>query len=638
MNVNINLKYAFASFLLFIIGTNIVFAQSSNNQSSAQNAKVQPIFLGTWTPQPDSEEFLPSLSKARNNNESDNENILNELKKKLNAEKSIVDVPQNKTTGGTLDPVKVNSFQALNNQGTPSDNSIAMGKNGLMLAAVNSAYRVYNSSGGTGGTVKYYANIFSGVSPTNNICDPLVLYDPVADRFIIFGQTCDGSPTNSRLLMAFSASNDPAGAYHFYAFPTNLNTIVSGYTKGNVWFDYPKMAVSQSDVFVSGNMFNSSDQFIESALFQINKSQCYNGTAQASINALVWYAFPSNPFTLVPVNHGRNANYGDKMYVMASKNGGITQSYSIALYEVTGNATSNPTMKDNYISVPGYSPPADAIQKGSTVDLNTGDARGMSAIWINNVIHFVFHSNGPGNFSAINYNRVYKDGGNNWVGDNKLISIPNVECSFPSIASMGWTDQDQSVLINFNYSSAVDYPGMKCIFIDNNWGVSLPIELTTGTSYVSYLNENGPSGLRTRWGDYSGISRDPSATIPTVWCFGMAGNTSHQWSNFIAQVSTQNAAIGTQDVNQNLNSKAIVFPNPVVDYFNIKLNIPEDGHFEVKLFDVTGKCVSNLMNEKVLKGENIFSFNRATLGNGTYFVKFSLNNKIIHNEKILIHN
>lgn len=109
----------------------------------------------------------------------------------------------------------------------PPDPSGAAGPNHY-VQAVNTQWRVYNK---TGGGVTTAANLSTLWPGSQNLGDPIVMYDRHADRWFIsqFRQ----SPSNG-LLIAVSTTNDPAGTYYQYSY--NLSQFPD-YPKYSVWWD-----------------------------------------------------------------------------------------------------------------------------------------------------------------------------------------------------------------------------------------------------------------------------------------------------------------------------------------------------------------------------------------------------------------
>ena len=631
-------KLLLSLLLLLTLGINSN-AQNAQNKTvkagDAMRTQNNGTYLGTFQPEEGDKLLMPEFKVLVNKvNKSQNQEELalykDSLMKLKRAAGLVPNQASNKTTA-SIDPVKTFGFNALGNQGTPSDNTIAVGNDGKMIAAVNSSLRTYT----TGGVfvpnqgLKVFPVFWNGVTAKTDLCDPLVHYDPDFDRFIVFTQICDRTTQNNEILVAFSVTNDPGGAYHYYSFNSNLREVIGPNYPFDVWFDYPKMAVSASDLFITGNMFRNTSatnsQFVESAVFQIDKTACFAGSPAT---AEVFTSIPGSPFTIVPAGHGRSANYGDKMHMCATRN--TNSSNTVRMYTVDGKVTANPTLSTANITVPTYYQPADGVQQGTNVDLNTGDMRGLSAMYVDGTVHFVYHSSGPNSYVAVNYNRFTRSG-NSWVVQNKLISLPNVDMGFPSIASMGWTDYEQSALIVFNYTSLTSFPGIRAIFVDHNLNISNYEELNTGVNYVSF----GATSGNTRWGDYSGIAREHNAAVPTVWGFGMYGNSQNRWNNYISKIEVGAWPIATNDIEKETNEVS-VFPNPVVDFWSIKLNLEEGGNFAAVIYDMQGRKVKDVLKANVTKGESIFKFNKNGLANGSYFVKITIDDKEISNEKIIV--
>src|SRR6202162_2392725 len=114
---------------------------------------------------------------------------------------------------------------------------------------VNEGYQVFNKT--TGASVLGPSGIstiwsgFGGVCETNGDGDPIVIYDQLANRWIISQFAGSGVPTDE--CVAVSVSSDATGAYNRYGFHLGTN-----------FFDYPKLSVWPDAYYMSMNVFNSS--------------------------------------------------------------------------------------------------------------------------------------------------------------------------------------------------------------------------------------------------------------------------------------------------------------------------------------------------------------------------------------------
>lgn len=636
------MKFSSLLLLLFSLVSSSLYAQKieGSKAGSAMMAPVSNKYLGFRIPESDDVELLPELISVVSKNESEDQEALKELKAQKNAEKlailakanSETNVIQEKKTRG-LDPVVVAGYNAIANNGTPSDNSCAVNKSNTLIAMVNSSMRVYNTTNGAGvGATINIDNFFGSLPNSANTCDPKVIYDQHSDRFIVFAQTCDGNSATSDILLAFSKTSDPAGGWYFYSFTGNPNGIPA-----DVWFDYPKIGVSNHDVFITGNFFNDNMQYEQSGIYQIDKTKCYAGATLGANDAVVWYNIDNNPFTMVPMSNGIAGGYGNNMYLVST--GNSFTGNELKVYEITKevNASPAPQLTVSIIPISGASSPGDAVQKGSSVQLNSGDNRGMDGFYMNGVLHYVFHCDAGGGFSGINYSRLIKSGSGWTISKNKVLKIANKDLAFPAIASFGYHGNDQGAIITCDYASSTDYPGIKAVYMDHFFTQSNFVEVKSGTGAVTILAQGGV----TRWGDYSGISRVLNASKPTVWCFGMLGNSSNQWTNHFAQITTSDFPTGTTNVEEEVTkSAANVYPNPIVeDIYKVSLNLEEGGKLEMNLMDISGRFIRKIFSGNANKGDKIFTFNKGALESGNYIVNIKLNDKLIQNEKItVLHN
>jgi hypothetical protein len=113
---------------------------------------------------------------------------------------------------------------------------------------VNEGYQVFDKT--TGASVLGPVSIvslwsgFGGVCQTTGDGDPVVLYDQIANRWVI--TQFAGSPIPSDECIAVSTSSDATGTYNRYAFHLGSN-----------FFDYPHLGVWPDAYYMSMNIFNS---------------------------------------------------------------------------------------------------------------------------------------------------------------------------------------------------------------------------------------------------------------------------------------------------------------------------------------------------------------------------------------------
>ncbi|HET8783727.1 MAG TPA: hypothetical protein VFM63_15045, partial [Pyrinomonadaceae bacterium] len=112
---------------------------------------------------------------------------------------------------------------------------------------VNKGIQVFDKT--TGASLLGPSNIatvwsgFGGVCEFNTRGDPVVLYDQLADRWLISQFAGVSIPTDE--CVAISTTNDATGSYHRYDFHLGSN-----------FFDYPHLSVWPDAYYMSMNVFN----------------------------------------------------------------------------------------------------------------------------------------------------------------------------------------------------------------------------------------------------------------------------------------------------------------------------------------------------------------------------------------------
>ncbi len=524
---------------------------------------------------------------------------------------------ENTAITATVTPVVGSNFLGNTNTGSsPMDNSVAISNGGKIISVANNSIEFYNTSG-----TMTYTNTIDGFfnDPTiTNVCDPVVIYDSGADKFIFFAQECSGNSSNSNLLICFSQSNDPNGNWWNYKFNGNP-------ANNNTWFDYPKIAVSTNELYVTGNSFSNSGNFQESLLYQIEKNSGYSG---GTVNWQYWNNITSSPFTLLPVSSGQQGNYGPGCYLVSTQSSG---SSTIDLYDLTNDmSASNETLNHYSISTTTYSPAADGNQAGTSTQLDNGDCRALSGFYQNGIIHFVFHSDYLNGYNGINYNRLNVA---TLINTSSTFGLSGYEYSYPSVASFATNTTDKSVMIGFGRTSSNIYPEIRVVNCDNNMTWSSSTLVKAGSGYADYTTSGGSAE---RWGDYTGMCRKHNNLDPTVWMNGMFGTTSNDWESWIAEISGTGGTTNIASTTKSDNFK--LYPNPIYQEFKTEFELATNSKISIDIFDIQGKLVLTLFNGDAIAGKNQFTFNKSNLEKGTYFINISSNNQILKNETIIIAN
>lgn len=499
----------------------------------------------------------------------------------------------------------------------PSDNGIAVSNGGFKIIVANSTMDIFNSANKK--VAAYTLNDFANDASVTDSYDPRVIYDSGADRFILVFLSGSTSST-SKVVVCFSTTNNPTDKWNKYILKGDVTS--SGY-----WFDYPNIGVSNNELYITGNLFtSSSNNFRETVLLQINKN---DGFAASTLRYQYWNQIQDDAgnsvFTLVPCSWGTQGNYGPGCYFMASNAGSAKW---VQFFDMTDDmSASNENLEGFNIPVTNYMAGGDAGQKGSNDVLLTGDSRMQSAFYLDGTVHFVFHADvsalGTG-YCSIVYGRL--DVQTKKVS-TQTYGLSKTDYAFPSVAPLSLGNGDHSVVIAFLRSSATLYPEFRFVTVDNamNFAAS-STQIKAGSSFIDVLSGDE------RWGDYTGIARNHKDA--SVWVQGMYGDANNEIGNWVAQISSTNLSAPTLSAPSN--GLIEVYPNPTADNVQIHFTTNKLCQIKVRLMDVNGGIVHELLQQNAPAGPNLFVFDAQSLSNGIYFVEVSTNNQLLKHEKVVV--
>lgn len=506
-------------------------------------------------------------------------------------------------------------------QAHPPDNSIAVSNAGVVVSVNNDGVEYYDASGQLM-YVDFWADFVNNSQLNSSIYDPVVLYDSEADRFVM--AVLHGTqPATSRVLLLFSQSNDPLNGWHLYQLPGNpLNN--------NTWFDYPKLGVSSQEVYITGNLYDSNDDFTQSIIFQVEKQQ---GLAGGNINYQFWSNLNAQPFpafTLVPTTYGQQGNVGPGMLFVSTRPGGQSV---LRLWHITDVLANSPMINAYTVNVTPYSPAADAEMPNTSLTLDNGDCRGLAAFFLDQKVHFVFHSDVGQGWNGIYYSRI--DINSLQAQTATLGRAGQEDFSYPVLASLSTQTTDPTAAIAFLTSSSASYPGTSITSCDANMQWSQPVQIKAGETYIDFLQGNTQ-----RWGDYSGIARKHNSNAPEVWsatCYGadiqtQNGTVSNTYKTRIARITG-----GTVDLAENTPAREYaLYPNPVTDFWQMEFDLEQGGEIRMELYNSRGQSVKLLFQDRLRPGLHHLRFNREALPAGTYFLQMSTDQHPLHREKITV--
>ncbi len=537
----------------------------------------------------------------------------------------------NKTAAptGTLPPIYLgkNFFGNPYGNSTPNDNDMAISNNCKIVSVCNTNIYFHDCVVDSAKGVVSLSAFSSSFGTFSQAFDPKVAYDPVADRFaLVF---LNGfAPSTSSIVVAFSQTNNPLGAWNFYVLPGNP-------FNNNLWSDYPMIAFSQKELFLTINLIIPSmpwqTGFAETLIWQINKSNGYAGlplTTQLHNN--IQYS-GNNVRNICPVKGGSTL-YGPQQFFLSNKNFGVnTDSVFVIDISDTINAPGQTLTTKLTYADKTYNMPPDARQNAPHL-FATNDARILGAFVENNKIQYVHNTKDPAtNFCAVYHGVIDGYATSTPTVTGNIIGDVILDLGYPNISYIGAGVGDHTSIINFDHCAPTVSAGVSAMKSDAQGNYSARLNIKNGTSYVDVL-----VGNQERWGDYSGSQRKYNES-GKVWVNGYYGyivGGGRRHATWIAEIGL-NPILTTVPENKITEASAKAFPNPFSNFVSVNFENAEGEYVDFILYDVTGKEVKILMKEYIKPGKQQFSFSLSPLPQGIYFLKIFSDKKVYSTEKLI---
>lgn len=509
-------------------------------------------------------------------------------------------------------PLKVSGFNGNSyDNRVPNDNDMAISNGGKIVSVINSNISVFEAATGQK-LLNVSLQAFSdSLGIPDDKFDPRVMYDPLEDRFIIvFLRGFDDS--SSYIVVAFSQTNDPAGAWNLYALAGNPNL-------DTTWTDFPMLGLTQDELFITGNSIinDSSWQvgFTRTLLWQINK---HDGFAGDSLRTMLWDSifYGGRPIRNLCPAKGGNTPYGPDQWFISNRNFDVTND-TFFLVHLSDTINGNPQLTVQVIKADvEYGVPPVARQT-SNHTFETNDGRVLSAFYENDRIHFAGNCRVPSTGFAGIYHGILTDPDGTPAIHGNIIGDTALDFGYPNIVYTGNVPFDEAFIV-CDHSSPDTFAGMSAFFYrEGNYSGRTSIR--TGDSYVNIL-----SGTYERWGDYTGAQRLYSDTN-VIWVSGNYGRWvgsalfKRQNATWIAELRTGGWPTVVPEPQQE--AMPTPYPNPFAEFFSIRFINPSTQLLDFRLYDLQGREVKWLLRDRVKAGENEFSFSTGPLAAGHYLLK-----------------
>ena len=413
----------------------------------------------------------------------------------------------------------------------PPDTNGDIGPNHY-VETVNLDYAIFNKAG-----AKLFGPVpintlwagFGGLCQTDNDGDPIVLYDPISDRWVVSQFAVTGAPANGPYYecVAVSTTGDPTGSYYRYSF---------SYAD---FPDYPKMGVWPDAYYITYNLFKGGSTFNGGSVCALDRSKMLTGAAATqkcfNVGTLYGGILPTDldGATLPPA--------GAPNYIV-----GIDTTTTLVYWKFHADfvTPANATLTGpislpvaTYASSCAALPRGDCIpQGGGGTNLESLSDRAMYRLAYRNftdhqalvVNHTIEVGSGSTLHSGVRWYELRPDASNNLSVYQQSTYAPDANWRWMGSAAM---DKSGNMAMGYSVSSSTIFPQ---IHYTGRLATDPLNTMTQGESVV--INGTGAqNGSLARWGDYSMLGVDPVDDC-TFWYTNeyIKATGSFNWSTRIA--------------------------------------------------------------------------------------------------------
>lgn len=498
----------------------------------------------------------------------------------------------------------------VNGANNPNDNTLAISNGDMLLSCTNNDLNSFDINNGTILFQSTLDGFAQSLGLTGFKFDPHVLYDPVADRFII-AYLNGAFSTESQIIVGFSTSNDPSQAW-------NLYTLSGNPLNNSMWTDFPLISITEGELFITADLFSDGNIWSENIVWQVDKSKGYAGDA---LTTELWSNIEITPGTPVPnlfPLRGGSAPSGPNMYFLGADRTPFAAVDDFYLVEISGAIGSSPTINVQTISANlGYLHSFTGAHQMNFETLRINNCRVLGGFVEDGQAQFVLNSVDQNTTKPAVYHGVISDLNNPSVVGT-IVSSDSLEFGYPNIAYVGTTGGAPNAIIAMGHTSASTFAGSSCVFVDAAGEYSPITTIKEGEGIVD-LQDFNPTE---RWGDYVGIQtkyNEPGvAWIGSHWADN--GKKNRTWITEVRNPDTPPAT--TPDIGV-ANNAINLYPNPAIDFTQVEFDLASPEIVRIELYDLNGRLIAMLVHDKMKEGHHVFSFSMANLPSGTYLLKFT---------------
>jgi hypothetical protein len=502
------------------------------------------------------------------------------------------------------------------------------------IQATNLHFAIYSKTGALLYGPAALSTLWQGFSGYTSDGDPVVLYDHLADRWIITQFSLPNYPNGPFYeLLAVSQTPDPLGAWHRYSFQFSKMP------------DYPKFGVWPDGYYMSANLYSSgSGNWAGPAAIVLERDSLLAGkTARMKVFELGTDRQPllaadldgllppaGSPGYFLSVNDDpANANDHLELFSLQTDwanpaNALLTGPQTIPVAVFDGNMCNG---SPSCLPQPGTSSRLDALSRYLMQRLQYRNFGTYQVLMANHTVD-VDANNHAGirwyelrteatDWSVYQQGTYAPDTNHRWMGSIAMDGAGNIALAY-SITGKGIFPS-----IHATGRRSGDIPGY----------MSLAEEaIASGTG--------AQNDLSSRWGDYSCLTMDP-LDDRTFWYTNeyYAVTSYKDWKTRIASFTIDNLPVGISPGTEAGNYSFFMlnnYPNPFENKTIISWQLKSRNHIVLNVYDFMGRNLQTLVNEWMAAGTHQFIYDATGLPAGVYIYQLQADDKI-ETKKLIIY-
>lgn len=395
----------------------------------------------------------------------------------------------------------------------PPESSVAVGAAHLMVA-VNATCAVFDKSG----KQVLFAELrdwFAPVAPQAEILSAKVTFDHQRGCWLLAACARSKETARSLFLLAVSHTADPQGQWWLWALDANHEASL----KSGLWADGLGLAVDNSAVYLTANMFDHQGRFTYAKIRILYKREVYTGTTLHGWD--FWDLRNSNGTPAFGLQPAQNFGPTDQQYFLNA----LPDGRGLGQWCIAHALRVPPQLSRRQLMTLEYRLAPNAVLPNSRVEIETGDTRLCNVVFRNGSLwtgHTVSANwGGDTNVAAIQWFQINPVTGS--IIQQGVYGAPHAHYFRPAVM----VDRHNRMMLVFNRTGESDFPAIR---FTGRRASDRP-----NTLQASALLKQSPVPGGKVWSACSGAALDPNGS--DFWIIGQYTIGDNEWATWIGETT-----------------------------------------------------------------------------------------------------